>query len=84
MHNKRTHVHCPTMLMWCSLLSFTVITAINAHAVYANLSYNVYKHVGFSKILDRSYEIRACDAFTCFKFKLNCTIPKWMRVTVSE
>ena len=37
MHNKHTRVHCPRMLVWCSLLLLVVIAAINVHAVHANL-----------------------------------------------
>ena len=34
----------------------------------------VYKHARFSKTLYRSYEVHACDALGCFKFKLSCTV----------
>ena len=43
MHNKRMRVprrvYCPRMLVWCSLLLLVAITAINVHAVHANLLY---------------------------------------------
>ena len=38
MHNKHMHVHCPRMLMWCSLQSLMAIKAICVCAVQANLS----------------------------------------------
>ena len=38
MHNKRTSVHCPRMLVWYSLLLLVAVTAINMHALHTNLS----------------------------------------------
>ena len=37
MHNKHTCVHCPRILVWCSVLLLMAITAINVCAVHANI-----------------------------------------------
>ena len=42
------HVHCPRMLMWCSLLLLVVITVINVCAVHANLLCRCLQHARFS------------------------------------
>ena len=70
--NKCTRVHCPRMLMWCSLLLLAVITAINMHAVHVNLPCTCLQTREI--LLDRSYAKHTCDAVAYFKFKLNCTI----------
>ena len=38
MHNEFMHIHCPIMLMWCSLLLLVVIKEINTCAVHTNFS----------------------------------------------
>ena len=74
MHNKRTSVHCPRMLMWCSLLLLVAITAIKVHAVHSNFLCRSLQTCETIKILDRSYKIHKCDLLSCFKFKSSCTV----------
>ena len=71
MHNECMHVHCPAMLVWCSLLFLVPITTINMRALHPVVQMSSYKHAKFYKIHDRSYEIHMCDALACFKFKLS-------------
>ena len=55
MHNIRTRVHCRRMLVWCSLLSLVVITAINVYAVHAKFVMRVSTNTQDF----RKYSIRA-------------------------
>ena len=45
-------MHCPRMLMWCSLLLLAAITAINVHAVHVNLLCMCLQTREIFKILD--------------------------------
>ena len=76
-HNKCTRVHCPRMLVWCSLLLLVAIKAINVCAVHANFS---WKCLQTREIFKNTYSIGVTKytCVICAASSLNQAVPYFM------